>query len=496
MKEANFLDILVVEDNEGDALLIQEYVKEEFPHAEISHAWNLAQAEQYLQKNNYSLIFLDVSLPDSSGKESIMRVVELANKTPVIVLTGYSDLSFAVESMQLGVQDYLNKENITASSLQKSITYSIERNRIRLQLIDSDNRFRSIIENSIDGFALISAEGQIQELSPYGNSIIGFDPLENAGLFQIDFLHPEDRKMVLNCFFEILAKPGSIKLLEFRYKRPDGGYRWMESTFYNLLENSAVNAVVLNYRDVTMRKKEEEERKLLIDQLTQTNDYLKQFGFIISHNLRAPLTNLLAVSELIEPAKVQDSQTVELLKAVKTSTLQLNDTLNDIIKVLIVREKKERSLEEISLLDAWNQFLVQLELQGVVFDCSFQIDLENPATVYFDKEYLNSIYSNLFSNAIKFASRERPLCIQIRSFVNGSETVLQFSDNGIGFNLQMVKDRIFGLHQRFHDKQEGKGFGLYLIHSLVTSLGGSIRCESEIDKGTSFYIHFNKSKHD
>ena len=65
------------------------------------------------------MVFLDVSLPDSSGKESIIRVVDLASATPVIVLTGYSDLSFAVESMQLGVQDYLNKENITSTSLQK-----------------------------------------------------------------------------------------------------------------------------------------------------------------------------------------------------------------------------------------------------------------------------------------------------------------------------------------------------------------------------------------
>lgn len=490
------LIILIVEDNEGDALLIQEYIKEEFPNTQLSHAWNLAEAEQLLQSFQYHLIFLDVSLPDSSGMDSITRVVDLANTTPVIVLTGYSDLSFAVESMQLGVQDYLNKENITASSLQKSITYSIERNRIRLQLIDSDKRFRSIIENSIDGFALISADGQIQELSPYGNSIIGFDPLENAGLFQMDFLHPEDRKKVLSIFFEVLAKPGSIKLLEFRYKRPDGGYRWMESTFYNLLENTAVKAIVLNYRDVTSRKKEEEERQELIEQLTQTNDYLKQFGFIISHNLRAPLTNLLAISDLINPEQMPDDQTATLLKAVKISTNQLNETLNDIIKVLIVREQKQRNLEDISLKAAWSNFLNLQKNQIDLAKCEIATDFDHPSHIYFDKEYLDSIFSNLFSNAIKFASPTRPLKIQIRSYLSGSDHVIEFSDNGIGFNYQMVKERIFGLHQRFHDTIGGKGFGLYLIHSLVTSLGGSIRCQSAVDSGTHFYIHFKNSKHD
>lgn len=490
------LDILIVEDNEGDALLIQEYIKDEHPVAKLSHAWSLAEAEHLLIEHEYDLIFLDVSLPDSSGKESIVRVVELANNTPVIVLTGYSDLAFAVESMQLGVQDYLNKENITATSLQKSITYSIERNRIRLQLIDSDKRFRSIIENSIDGFALISAEGQIQELSPYGNSIIGYDPIENAGLFQMDFLHPEDRKMVLSFFFEVLSKPGSIKLLEFRYKRPDGTYRWMESTFYNLIENTAVKAIVLNYRDVSLRKKEEEERKLLIDELTQTNDYLKQFGFIISHNLRAPLTNLLAISDLINPDQISDEQTNTLLNAVKISTNQLNETLNDIIKVLIVREQKHRDLEKISLTKAWSNFINLQKSQIPIPNCEIITEFENPSHIYFDKEYLDSIFSNLFSNAFKFASSKRPLRIKLRSFLSGADTVIEFSDNGIGFNYQMVKERIFGLHQRFHDTIGGKGFGLYLIHSLVTSLGGSIRCESEVEKGTHFFIHFKNSKHD
>lgn len=490
------LDILIVEDNEGDALLIQEYIKDEFPFSTLSHAWNLAEAESKLNKHVYDLIFLDVSLPDSSGKDSIVRIVELANTTPVIVLTGYSDLSFAVESMQLGVQDYLNKENITATSLQKSIRYSIERNRIRLQLIDSDKRFRCIIENSIDGFALISAEGKIQELSPYGNSIIGYDPLENAGLFQMNFLHPDDRKMVLSIFFEVLSKPGSIKLLEFRYKRPDGGYRWMESTFYNLLENTAVKAIVLNYRDVTLRKKEEEERQMLIEQLTQTNHYLKQFGFIISHNLRAPLTNLLAISDLINPNHILNEQTNTLFKAVKISTHQLNDTLNDIIKVLIVREQKQRNLEDISLSQAWSSFLLMQKSQISVPEYEIITDFQNPSKIYYDKEYLESIFSNLFSNAIKFASKERPLVIKIRSFVSGPDTVIEFSDNGIGFNYHMVKERIFGLHQRFHDTIGGKGFGLYLIYSLVTSLGGSIRCESEVEKGTHFFIHFKNSKHD
>jgi PAS domain S-box-containing protein len=486
------LQILIIEDSEGDFLLIENYIKEGFESFKLVHVWRLSEAENAILQNRFDLIFLDLTLPDSFGKDSVLKILELAKHTPVIVLTGNSDLNFAIQSMQLGVQDYLNKDDISSTSIQKSIRYSIERNKIRLQLIDSDNRFRSIIEHSIDGFALINGDGVFQELSPYGNLIIGYDPLENAGHFRLDYLHPKDRRMVVATFLEAVKIPGSVKLLEFRYKQANDGYLWIESTFYNLLENPSVKAVVLNYREVTSRKEEEEKRKLLIQELTLTNNYLKQFGLIFSHNLRGPLTNLLSISDLLNNERVNEAQLKELHKAIRTSTFQLNDTLNDIIKVLLIREKRNTPLKKIALNDFLNAYIEKRKSIGDFLNCTIEIDLAKDNFIYFDKEFLDSILNNLFSNALKFASPERPLLIKIKSYKSRFNTVFEFSDNGIGFDIQMVKDRIFGLYQKFHDNIEGKGFGLYLIHSLVSSLGGSISCESSKDKGTNFKIIFKK----
>jgi light-regulated signal transduction histidine kinase (bacteriophytochrome) len=92
-------------------------------------------------------------------------------------------------------------------------------------------------------------------------------------------------------------------------------------------------------RDVSSRIKREQEREKLIKELTQNNLDLKQFSFITSHNLRAPLTNLLSIASLLEPTEQMDSDTVKLIDGFKTSTNNLNDILNDLIKIVFIERR-------------------------------------------------------------------------------------------------------------------------------------------------------------
>jgi signal transduction histidine kinase len=97
------------------------------------------------------------------------------------------------------------------------------------------------------------------------------------------------------------------------------------------------------------------------------------------------------------------------------------------------------------------------------------------------------------SNSIKFASSERKLKINLKTRIEGDYIILEFSDNGIGMDMDRVKDRIFGLYQRFHERSDSKGIGLYLIHSQVTALGGKISVSSKVNEGTTFYIKFKQT---
>jgi PAS domain S-box-containing protein len=488
------LKILLVEDNEGDYLLVEEYLKEVFSDVSIEHSWRLSEAKSILEKIVFDIVLLDLTLPDSNGKDSIKEILDLAKAMPVVVLTGYADRNFAIDTMQMGVQDYLIKDEVTPIILQKSISYSIERNKIQLLFQKNEKRFRSIVENSIDGYALIESDGKICDLSPYGTMRFKLNPINEQGFFRTELIHEDHRSNAIKTFFEVAKIPGEIRNLELKYQVAENDFRWIDSTLFNLLDEPSVNAVVLNYRDITLRKNEEEQRLALIEELIQSNADLKQFGFITTHNLRAPLTNLLAIVELLNINKIPDEPTKELLKAFKTATFQLNDTLNDLIKVLFIKQNKYVAINQVDFKTVFERNIHDLNSLINSAEIKIETDFSQAPTIFFDANYLESILLNLLSNSIKFASADRKLQINIITRKEKEFVVLEFSDNGIGMDMERVKDRIFGLYQRFHDRTDSKGIGLYLIHSQVTALGGKISVHSKVNEGTTFYITFKQTQ--
>jgi signal transduction histidine kinase len=103
--------------------------------------------------------------------------------------------------------------------------------------------------------------------------------------------------------------------------------------------------------------------------------------------------------------------------------------------------------------------------------------------------YLENILQNLITNSVKFQSTERKLSIKIKTEkISNDRTLLMYSDNGIGIDMDRHRNKIFGMYQRFHETGEGKGIGLFLIKSQITALGGSVEVQSELNEGTTFLI--------
>ena len=159
------MNVLIIEDNEGDFLLVEAYLLEGIPAAIITHVEFLADGLKAVENNNFDVILLDLSLPDSKGENSIRQLKLLSHQPPIIVLTGSSDKQIGINSLRLGVQDYLVKDEINETILQKSISYNIERKNSQQQLERSEKRFRALIENSTDGLAEINKDGLITEMT-------------------------------------------------------------------------------------------------------------------------------------------------------------------------------------------------------------------------------------------------------------------------------------------------------------------------------------------
>ena len=243
-------------------------------------------------------------------------------------------------------------------------------------------------------------------------------------------------------------------------------------------------------KDVTEERKQEKEKEQLIRELTQNNKDLKQFSYITSHNLRAPLSNLIGLLNLIEDIPITDSELLEIISGFNKSTHLLNDTINDLVKIIVIKDQISIQKELVSITEVLEHVFNQLQFQIEQSKPILKLNFDSIETIYTNKAYLESILMNLLTNSIKYKSQSKRLKISISTKEVNNKTVLKFKDNGIGIDLERNSEHVFGLYQRFHDYPDSKGLGLYLVKPQIESLERNITIESEVNKGTQFTLTF------
>ncbi len=143
-------DLLIIEDNPGDYVLIEEYLNSNGLHHRLEHAQNFREAERITHKSEsgFDAVLLDLNLPDLEGEKLIKATMEMVNPAPVIILTGYSDMQFSIKSLSMGISDYILKDKLSSHNLWKSIRYSIERKSMYQKLRYSEQRYRDLFEHN------------------------------------------------------------------------------------------------------------------------------------------------------------------------------------------------------------------------------------------------------------------------------------------------------------------------------------------------------------
>ncbi len=279
-----------------------------------------------------------------------------------------------------------------------------------------------------------------------------------------------------------------IEMISYRKNREQFWLRFSMIPIYNS-ENEISHWVSIQ-RDVSDEKKQEKEKEQLIRELTKNNKDLKEFSYITSHNLRAPISNLTGLLSLIEDIPIEDSELKEILFGFDKSTHLLNETINDLTKVMIIKDNLSIQKEDLFLKDVFEDVFSQLSFQIDLHKPILQIDFEQVSVLNINKTYIESILLNLLTNALKYRAESKTLKITITASQNNDSTTLVFKDNGIGIDLERNRDKIFGLYQRFHDYPDSKGLGLYLVKSQVEAMNGTISIESQVNKGTTFTLTF------
>ena len=303
-------------------------------------------------------------------------------------------------------------------------------------------------------------------------------------------IHPEDREMV-NSNISKSLESGEDSSFHFRFLRKNGttGYALTEWK----TEKDSMGKAVHMYgilRDLTKQKKDEDERQKMIVDIIQRNKDLEQFSYIISHNLRSPVANIIGLTAELSDY-THSAETVFMLKeAISNDVKRLEEVIVDLNSIVQTKRDIMEQKEEVELDTLVKSIKLSInyliENQGISIATNFsQIN-----SIHTIKSYLQSIFYNLISNSIKYRSPDRDLILQIYTEVLEDSFLIVFRDNGSGIDLAKIGSQLFGLYKRFHAGTEGKGLGLYMVKTQVETLGGKIDAESTVGVGTTFTIEF------
>ncbi len=360
----------------------------------------------------------------------------------------------------------------------------------RLKLLET------VITQSKDSILITEANSEDRKIprivyvNPAFSQMSGYESNEIIGKSTNIFKGPKSDSEELKKLLRAIKNEEECVIETITYTKSKEEY-WVRFAMIPIFNNEGIITHWISIqRDITDEKKLETEKEHLIRELTQNNKDLKQFSYITSHNLRAPLSNLIGLLNLIEDIPIENEELEEILAGFTKSTHLLNETINDLVKVIIIKDNPSMQKEEVSLKEVFENVFSQLSFQIELHKPIIKLKFDKVPLLNTNKAYIESILLNLLTNSIKYKSENRKLKISITAEQIDHQAILTFKDNGIGIDLERNKDKVFGLYQRFHNYPDSKGLGLYLVKSQVETMGGTISIDSEVNKGTTFTITF------
>ena len=373
-------------------------------------------------------------------------------------------------------------------AIRKNIT---KRKMSEELLLESETNLRAIFDNTDTGFVLLDTHLSIISFNDRGNEIakIACGKEFHKGLNYIDLIPSTNQESFVDNNNKVLQ--GNSISYEAPYPQSDGSVVWFEINNKPVKnKQDAIIGISFAITDITERKKAEKIHEKMTADIMKRNEDLEQFSYMVSHNLRGPVANILGITSLSLDENPDLAVEKELIVGLSVSAKKLDNVVMDLNTILNIRNKGYLKGMVIfsqltSDIESSIKNLIEKEKATITFNFS---EVDEMLTI---KSYLHSIFYNLISNSIKYHQPNIPTLIEITSHKLNNKIILLFKDNGIGIDLNKFGNQVFGFYKRFHPNiAEGNGIGLHMVKTQVESLGGTISIESEVDKGTTFKIEF------
>ena len=467
--------VLLVEDNPADARLFSELVREAGNgQLKLEISPSLPSALERLARGSFDVLILDIASAGHGGLEKIARAHAHAPQIPIVVLTAQGDEALAAKALRAGAQDYLVKKRVSGDLLVRSVRYVFERVRTVEALERREQHYRSLIENSLDLIMIVNNDGTIRYASPSHERILGYRRDELIGGSIRQFVHPEDLARVQAA----MESGGDIGALEARVRHKDGSWRVLESYQRNLSHVPGVNGLVVNARDVTERKRLEEQLHH-----SQRLEAVGRLAGGIAHDFNNLLMIINGYSRmLLDTILPGDPARPDLEQVVKAS-----ERANELTRQLLAFSR--RQVVKPALLNL-NTLVHDMDrmLRRVLGEDIELVTLPGPdlKTVRADPGQIEQVVLNIAVNARDAMPGGGKLLLETANH-GGSEpsVVLSITDTGIGMDAEVLA-HVF--EPFFTTKEHGTGLGLSTSYGIIKQSGGDILVESTPSIGTTFRI--------
>ncbi|RYG25155.1 MAG: HAMP domain-containing histidine kinase, partial [Chitinophagaceae bacterium] len=273
--------------------------------------------------------------------------------------------------------------------------------------------------------------------------------------------------------------------LELSMKGPESV---LEVSFIPLKENSHTAGLIIIKNDITERKVLEKELAISADRMVKQNRELEEFTYFASHDLKAPVTNLQSLIEMVNEEELPDRNLL-LIDKMRISIEHMQKIIGTLNEVLATKQSLILERERLRFDNVFRQTIRSIEQMVNNSGATCTIDFSDKPEVLYPPVHLHSIMQNLLTNAIKYSKDGQPPKIDLKSGVRNSFVYLQVKDNGLGMNLKRDGKNLFGLFKRFHNHVEGDGIGLHIIKAIAETYGGTIEVESQPDHGATFTVY-------
>jgi len=523
MNESNTKLILHIDDEESIRLSVQGFLEDY--NFEVVTAENGKIGLEKFKELSPDLVLVDLRMPEVDGLDVLAEVCNSSPETPIIVISGTGVIGDVIEALRLGAWNYILKPIQDLSVLIHAVNAALERASLmrdnkdyqqnlekrvieqtkilrkkNIELKNSEEYFRSIIENSNDIILIIDEENSILYKSPSYTRIMGYSLGESLKKNIFDYIHPEDKSIATKTFDDVQSKPGQIKNMTFRYKCSNDSWRYLEGTATNLLHLLSVHGIVLNYRDIT-------ERQALHHQLNQAQR-MESIGTLaggIAHDFNNLLTVINGFSDFALMKIKENDPLFKEISAIRTAGQKATDLTRQILAFSRKQVIQPKIISINNVITDLDKMIHRLIGEDIKIDVKLFPDIQN---IKADPGQIEQILINLVVNARDAINHktekasEKKISIETdeiffdESFTSkhiGSQSGLYIcfsvSDNGIGMSEQTI-EKIFEPFFTSKEKDKGTGLGLSTVYGIVKQNKGNIDVESKLNEGSMFRIYW------